>query len=467
MLTRTSGITIPRDYYLYQQIEKDLTRIVYQWNGDKSVIRFFENVDGGIMIPRFYPINDEINDIRCVGDKIDIEDCIVPRNKRQKDSIEYLVNNNSCVLRLDPAAGKTVISIAAISKIKRKAIIFAHKTELLDQWKSEILKFTTLSDSDVGKLSSDRDIYDVVFKKKIIISTPHVIYIAAKKNNTDFLKALSCAGIGVCFIDECHIGVGPEEFSKSSIFLNCMLIYGLSATPARQDGNTDIIEYHLGKVVYFPPEEGERINPKIIMVRMPFHIYEGGNISNLMWGGKFNNSRYWNMVSKNLGYAKKVATLVKKAYAQGRTILVLSNRINSLLNIAEQCSLPKCDVGFFTPGAMAQKKRVLKFSDTLDLKEAFKTKRVVFATYGAAREGNSRDDLDFLILAIPTGNVEQAIGRIQRSMEGKKQPIVMDLIDTQSPLNRAKEKMFEVQANQRKSFYQKMGWEVKDTLFKN
>ncbi len=51
-----------------------------------------------------------------------------------------------------------------------------------------------------------------------------------------------------------------------------------------------------------------------------------------------------------------------------------------------------------------------------------------------AKEGLDIPSLDTLFLATPTGSaitVQQAVGRIVREYEGKKQPIVLDFVDSQ------------------------------------
>jgi len=49
-------------------------------------------------------------------------------------------------------------------------------------------------------------------------------------------------------------------------------------------------------------------------------------------------------------------------------------------------------------------------------------------------EGTNLPHLDTLVLATPRSNVKQAIGRILRLVEGKKQPVVLDLVDDHSIL---------------------------------
>jgi len=460
MIERKSGITIPKSYSDYDIIEKDLNRIIYGFNGQVSRVLFYEDLGDSILIPRRYPIMDVI-DNACTGNDIEIESDITPRNDRQKKAIKFLLNNHTGVLSLEPASGKTVISIAAISKIKKRTIIFAHKTKLLSQWKKEILKFTNLEEDDIGKLSTNN--FKKVFKKKIILCTEHVIPIAIKNDKQEFLEALENSGIGVMIVDEVHVGIGPETFSMSSLHINCKRTFGLSATPTRGDGNDDIIKYHLGEVTYIEPEKGELLKPKIFLMYFNFGIY-GRYRKYLTWGGKFSMPRYLKQMFKVDRYNEVTGKLIKKCYDGGRITLVLGNRINALLELAKRSKVPKEDVGIFVPGSSNEER--LSVSDTDDLDVAFNTKRVVFATYKAGRDGNNREEFDCILHSTPSSNVEQSIGRGQRPLDGKPRPIVIDLIDTEGPKIRSykdKEKQvnwFLKAAEKRIEIYEKHGWDM-------
>jgi superfamily II DNA or RNA helicase len=245
--------------------------------------------------------------------------------------------------------------------------------------------------------------------------------------------------------------------------MNCKRVYGLSATPNRSDGNDDIIKWHLGDVVYFPPEIGELLKPIVYMIKFPFQIFSK-NKSYLTWGGKFNLSRYHKQMIKSDNYFKNVNELLKKLYGQNRNILVLGTRKNSLLRLAKDISLNKDQIGFFVP--TSTKNDRLSVSDTFNLKESFSTKRIVFSTYSACRDGNNRKDLDCLIMSTPTTNIDQAIGRILRILSDKKTPIVIDLIDTEGPIVTTKDgkkvPWFIRNSLTRKEKYIKNGWIIKE-----
>ena len=63
-------------------------------------------------------------------------------------------------------------------------------------------------------------------------------------------------------------------------------------------------------------------------------------------------------------------------------------------------------------------------------------------TYSMANEGLDKKVLDCLIMATPKGNVTQAIGRIQRPCENKKEPLVLDIIDDYSIFSKLRWKRY-------------------------
>ncbi len=471
-LPRTSGITIPYDYPHIQQIMMDLDRFVTGYNGESTRMVFYEKVPGGIMVPRYYKVpgcmlpDCVIEDLSSEGDDIDIESKIKPRNDRQVKSMDFLQRNNCGVLKLEPGTGKTVLSIDTICKVGKRAIVFVHKKKLREQWTEEILEHTNVSIDDVAWLS--KETYKKDFSKPVIVATVQGIC-SYLKNIPEFKEALMKSGIGLAIFDEAHTTVGPEQFSKASMSLPCRRVYGLSATPYRNDGNDDIITSHLGEIQYFEPEKDELLKPIVFMIYFPFGVYKASK-RYLTYGGGFSTSRYYQQLYKSPKYIDRVSRIIDKLYMQDRTLLVLGVRITSLLTIAQSDQVSREDTGIFIPTAVTKKehkKTIEIVSDNMDLTVAFKEKKVVYSTYNAARDGNNRKALDTLIMTVPTGNVEQAAGRVLRVLEGKKQPYVIDLIDTEGPTVKyyptgQMVPWWVKSALYRKELYQEKGWEIRE-----
>lgn len=438
VLIRDTGIMIPKDFYLKDQILNSLTKTMRAWDGSLHESRFFLDRGDYFLIPRYYnamPLGVDIINNKFVGEEIKIDAKITPRNIRQKLAIDFLKNNASGVLKLEPGSGKTVISIAAISDFKKKSLICVHKKNLLcgesSGWKSELLKFTNLTNDDIAVLDSKH--YEEQLKRPIILCTPQIFLYRVKHHDEKFLRCLRDAKIGFTMFDECHV-MGAEAFSMASMVIASEKMFGISATPYRSDGMHEIITMNLGNIVYFRPEDGELLKPKIFMIFFPFGIYEGKYKMYLTWGGMFQSSRYFNKLKTCEKYISTVSEIIKKSYEVGhRTILVLGKQRDQLLELARNTGIDKSRIGIFIPTSTPQER--LEVSDTDNLEEAFHKKNIVFGTYTGCRDGNNRADFDSLIMASPNANIEQSIGRVQRLMDGKRQPYIYDIIDTQGPMH--------------------------------
>jgi superfamily II DNA or RNA helicase len=81
-----------------------------------------------------------------------------------------------------------------------------------------------------------------------------------------------------------------------------------------------------------------------------------------------------------------------------------------------------------------------------------KDTRIVFATYSMLEEGYDDPLLDTLVLATPRSRIQQTVGRIERTHEGKLRPLVLDFVD---PLA-----LYENMWRKRLKFYRSRGFSL-------
>jgi len=271
----------------------------------------------------------------------------------------------------------------------------------------------------------------------------------------DIEQILLDAKFGLAIWDECHTTTGAPQYSRTSMYMPCKRVFGLSATPGRADQNHDIIWKHLG-LVYAPEGISNTMPPKIIML----HFSHGTNYAKqyVYWGARdkngnakeryprFDTTRYYAilMSAKNTQYIPMMKKIAKKVYDAGRITLLISDRIKILDQISKV--IPKHDTGFFIP--RSKEKR-----------DAELLKQFVFSTPGSSRDGTDRAAFDSLILANCISNIEQAVGRICRSLPNKLEPVVFDCVDTDWS------ELIE-RAEGRKAFYLSKGWIVEEKFLK-
>ncbi len=410
-IIRKECLIIPKTYDFHNLIKKHLTRNMKLYKTTETW-SFYNEDDENIYIPRFYPveelINEKIIDRRHDGQDIEIEHNIVPRNQLQKDTLNYMVNNDCGIINLDTGSGKTIVTIAAISTIKKKTLILLHRTNLVDQWIERFKEFTNIRD-DISILVNSK--IEESFSKSIVISTVQGFRSALENRKEELLSELKKANFGVLISDEVHTSIGSRKFSECSLYIMAKKVFGLSATPYRHDGTSDILQYHLGPI-YKPSGESGIMKAKVNVIFFNFGMLPK-SYKYIYWNGKFQRSRYLNLLKKSDKLNKVCLELLYKL--KDRNIFIIIERIKFVEQLFKEF---ECD----------DKSTYIEDDKNDNLKS-----RVVFATPGKVRDGMDEPNKDCLIMTSPIGNITQICGRILRTAENKKEPIIFDLVDIGCP----------------------------------
>lgn len=126
---------------------------------------------------------------------------------------------------------------------------------------------------------------------------------------------------------------------------------------------------------------------------------------------------------RNLEILRVVGNLVKS----GRKVLVLGQRKEQLYTLEERLK----SKGLNTLVIVSETIKVMQKEDTLE--ELSSSADVVLGIDKLAKEGMDVDSLDTLMLIHPIGDTEQALGRVARIKEGKKEPLCLYLVDETTP----------------------------------
>ena len=461
-LIRDSGIHIPYNYYKNNHklklLIKHLTRRVKDYNTNTfEVMKFYlsNNLRQEVIVPRYCQVEETLIENACMGEDIGINSNIQPRNKLQEEAMNWFKCNNSGILCMSPGEGKTVIAISAICNYKKKTIILVHKDPLANQWEERICQFTNYKKEDISRLATATHEKDL--KKPIIISTVQTICAMYKNEKLQdrIFDIFREANIGIMIADEVHAIIGPEVFSIASMCIPAFRCYGLSATPDRIN-NKDMMVMHCGDI-YYPEEKSiNTMEPKITVIKFDHGVMSNPRLHKyIMWSSdpekqkkgikEFSKERYLQQLCKSKKFQIVVLDIVKKIYNTPRRMLFLSDRIDMLDWASKAVSDPQ-DFGFFIPRSGKERNNHLK-------------RKMVFSTYGSARDGLDEPGLSCLVMATPTANIEQCVGRVVRTYPDKLQPIVMDLVDSTSY-------DMMVRYDYRKKFYESKGWKVEEKELK-
>lgn len=243
-------------------------------------------------------------------------------------------------------------------------------------------------------------------------------------------------------VHNCH-HLGAEVFSRAMMKTPARVTLGLSATLARKDGLTKVIEWHLGSPVHVATK---RTDTQLVVHMHGFYDpHPDYGREQKLWNGKVNSVQMINSICSFGPRNDLILTLLSNLLEKepGRKVMILSARRNHLTKLERMVREAGLGTTGFYVGGM--KEDALKESETKD---------VLFATAVMAAEGLDVPALNTLILASPMGDVEQAVGRIQRQKphERKYVPLVIDVWDQFS--------IFMGQGKKRAAFYTKNGYQI-------
>ena len=351
----------------------------------------------------------------------------------QNEAVQRLLACNSGVLAATTAFGKTVAAIGMIARRKTNTLILVHSKALLEQWKEEIEKFLIISEPEPAieeeKGRRRRKVFSPVGLLDGSRNTLHgIIDIAV------FNSALSEDGVkpfvrnyGMVIADECHHSgaIGYERVLK---YVNARYVYGLSATPTRQDGMTPIVFMQCGPIRYMSDAKAQMSRQSFSRVLIPrftpFRAIEG----------KGNALQYLGDLASDRARNELIVQDVVSELNEGRTPIILTKRKDHISIFADMLA-PFCRNVVQLIGTASAKEKRLAMGRLKSIPET--EPLIVIATGKYVGEGFNYPRLDTLFIALPVAYpniVQQYTGRLHRDYEGKTEVRVYDYIDIHVPV---------------------------------
>jgi len=146
----------------------------------------------------------------------------------QKEAAEGFRHGGSGVIVLPCGAGKTIVGAAAMAGLSATTLILVTNTVSVHQWRSELLKRTTLTDEEIGEYSGAR--------KEIRPVTIATYQVLTRKTKGVYahLELFDARDWGLIVYDEVHLL--PAPVFKFTADLQARRRLGLTATLVREDG---------------------------------------------------------------------------------------------------------------------------------------------------------------------------------------------------------------------------------------
>ena len=218
--------------------------------------------------------------------------------------------------------------------------------------------------------------------------------------------------IGLVIVDEAH-HICAQVFSQAFFKFCPKYTLGLSATPERKDGLTDVLYWFLGPNILTIERENRG---KTVVICHPYKCEYFKTQPPMARNGKISLP---NMITELTEITERndyIENLARKYATGSRRILILSERRFHCEELARR--LQDLGSGLYM-GGMKEK----------ELEESSKQK-IIVGTFSQAQEGLDIPVLDTVILSTPKSDVKQAVGRILRETKGKKNyPIILDIKD--------------------------------------
>ena len=407
----------------YSNYKTSMHLVFYEINGDELILPF------GCLTDLFamYPL--ELFENRIVLGKHVTYKSNIKLFDYQERVMKTAVLRKNGIIVMPAGSGKTQTALEIIARLGLKTLWITHTIDLLNQ--SYARAKNNFENVGLGKIANG----------KIEIGT-HITFATVQTLKSIDLQ--SYADTWDCIIvDECHRICGTP--AKAGMFykvINKLVArykYGLTATPYRNVKGTEIAMFSLiGKTIIELDKDviGNRIIPAtVIKIKTEFN-----KISDecLEVDGTIKYATLTTLLSQDIKRNNLILDILKKC--KNNYTLVLVDRVEQMYYLKE-----KLGYGNVVDGKTKKDIREKAIEEIREGKQ-----RVLFATYGLAKEGLDIPRLDRLILASPhrdKATVIQAIGRIERKFKNKVNPICYDLVE---PIQ-----YFENMYKNRKSYYKK------------
>ncbi|NKY96418.1 DNA repair helicase XPB [Nocardiopsis alborubida] len=146
----------------------------------------------------------------------------------QKEAAESFHAGGSGVVVLPCGAGKTVVGAAAMAMTGATTLILVTNTVSVHQWKTELLRRTSLTEDEIGEYSGTRKEI-----RPVTIATYQVMA-AKRKGVYTHLELFDARDWGLVVYDEVHLL--PAPIFRMTADLQARRRLGLTATLVREDG---------------------------------------------------------------------------------------------------------------------------------------------------------------------------------------------------------------------------------------
>ncbi len=433
----------------------------YSIKGISRILCCYQDVEGYITLPRgkWEELQNCLDaagvaffaqDERQLGQSIHVnfQGTLYPEQQLAADA---MLAQDTGMLSAATAFGKTAVGTYLIAERKVNTLILVHNREIMKNWVEDLQKFLDIQEecpeyvTPKGRHKRRKSVIGTLYAAHDsitgIIDVAMVSSLGKPGEISDVVK-----NYGMVIMDECHHGAAltVEAVLRE---VNAKYVYGLTATPKRDDGLEQKVNMQFGPIRYrFTAKDKAQLQGirHIVIPRFT-------RLTNLGPPWKINEA--YTVLKENDARNQLIAEDTLQCVAQGKTPLILT-KFKDHAETLRQLLDGKVQHLFVLQGGRSTKEREVIRAALREVPEH--ESLVVIAIGKYIGEGFNLPRLDVMLLAAPIaweGNVEQYAGRLHRDYEGKAETVIYDYVDVHVQVL---EKMY----HKRLRAYKKIGYEI-------
>jgi len=362
-------------------------------------------------------IMQNLNDLRYPGEQISAL-FIGKLSPEQLLAGKTMLKHETGILSATTAFGKTVVAIWMIAQRQTNTLIVVHRRQLMNQWVERLKCF--LQEPEIGQIGGGVDKRTGKVDVAIIQSLTHKH--AVKELVKDY---------GMVIVDECH-HISAFSFEQVLKSVMAKYVYGLTATPIRQDGHHPIVYMQCGPIRYKVDAKSQVLQRsfthKVITRQTDFSMIKPSEEAEIkitdIYHALVEDTRRNDMILDDV-----IAAIVA-----GKSPLVLTERTAHVEFFAQKLAGFSKHV-IALKGGMGRKQLKAVMDKLHSIPD--EDERVIIATGKYIGEGFDDSRLDTLFLTMPIswkGVLQQYAGRLHRAHDHKTEVVIYDYVDMNEPM---------------------------------
>lgn len=346
-----------------------------------------------------------------------------PRDEDQHKALAVFSRAQAGILNLACGKGKTYLALKRIEQLGCPALVVVHNTYLMSQWVDDAIpEHAELPPGEkIGIIQGPE--FD--WRRPITVAMIHTL--AARVQAGEIPPGFR-QHFGVVVFDEVHHLSAPLFVKTAPLITGYR--FGLTATEKRLDGTDFIYKSHIGEVFY--TDLRQSLIPRVYFQKTPVYVdLDAPEVKDV--NGETSIPKIRTFMGSHLESNKFRARCIQEALDQGRKIICVSHSKDQLRSLHEMF-----------PGSGL----VVQETDAKERTSIVRRSQLTFAIASLGFEALDDKAMDTVFALLPftsPNDVQQVMGRIQRPMENKSQPVFIIFEDVKvKPLKAMCRKMKKV-----------------------